>query len=60
MTIGENITAQIASIIQDRKRPKTIVRNWMRRNNPWYRELVAQEWERQTGDDWEKFFWSAA
>ena len=31
-------------------RRKTI--KWMRGNNFWYRELIAQEWERQTGEPW--------
>jgi hypothetical protein len=52
MTIQINVTQQIEMFRAKKQRPRRAVLSWMRRNPNWYREIIAIEWEQQTGEDW--------
>ena len=49
---SHNIEVQIKTMRKKKRRPRHAVLLWMRRNPLWYQEAIAQEWERQTGEDW--------
>ena len=49
------IVERIRLVIDELKTRKKILR-WMRCNPLWYREIIAQEWEVKTNEDWEVLF----
>lgn len=58
--MNPTIESQIKSIRDKRQRPRRAILSWMRRNQHWYREAIALEWERQTGEPWGKLLSDAA
>jgi hypothetical protein len=56
MTIGENVEIQVDKYLKKRSWRRHGVIQWMKRNNLWYQEIVAKEWERRTGEFWMDLF----
>lgn len=55
-----DVRDQIKNIRNKKQRPRRAVVSWMRRSPSWYRETIALEWERQTGEDWLNLIQAAA
>lgn len=58
-TISQSIESQV-SLLRNKRSPRRKVLRWMRCNQNWFREAVALEWERQTGEDWTNMLRDAA
>ena len=54
-----NISKTIREIRKKRQRPRRAIIAWMRRNPMWYREAIAEEWEKQTGETMETLLFAS-